>query len=161
MSEVSLVPHTPPRTSPSHSHTIITLSPIDSCLVANVDSIAVGLTVGDSDNRVAQLIAELRNTPSNLFLPGDPPGPATGPSRTLLEHVAVVVTDAGEQARMFNTSRNQQQRIIENAREAGIRLAAGGGKRGGCSVSCARADHGGHCLTRYVYHQGFSTTNTG
>jgi flagellar hook-associated protein 1 FlgK len=94
---------------------------LDAGILGSVDSIAAGITSAASDNRVAQQIAALRTTPTSLFLPGDPPGPATGPSRTLLEQVAVVVTDAGEQARMFETSRNQQERVVEsleNRREA-------------------------------------------
>lgn len=87
---------------------------LDAQILASTDAIAAGFTSAPSDNTLALEIANLRTTPTAFFLPGDPPGPATGPSRTLLEQVAVVVTDAGEQARTFETARSQQARIIES-----------------------------------------------
>ena len=87
---------------------------LDAAILASSDAIAAGFTSAPSDNQLALEIANLRTSPTAFFLPGDPPGPATGPSRTLLEHVAVVVTDAGEQARMFDMARKQQGSIIQN-----------------------------------------------
>lgn len=87
---------------------------LDASILASTDAIAAGVGTAASDNRIAREIARLNENPSAFFLPGDPPGPATGPSRTLLEYVAVVVTDAGEQALMFNTALSQQAGIIEN-----------------------------------------------
>jgi flagellar hook-associated protein 1 FlgK len=87
---------------------------LDAAIAASPDAIAAGLTPAPSDNRNALAVSALRTTPNAMFLPGDPPGPPTGPTRTLLEHVAVVVTDAGEQARSFETARKQQANIIES-----------------------------------------------
>ncbi len=82
-------------------------------ILADPDAIAAGLSAAPSDNRNALALAGLRTAPQTLFLPGDPPGPASGPSRTLLEHVATIASDAGQQARSAESSRVQQERILE------------------------------------------------
>lgn len=87
---------------------------LDPAIVASSDAIAAGLTTAPGDNQNALALAGTRDTPTALFLPGDPPGPATGPTRTLLEHAAAVVTDVGQQARTLDASRSQQQRILED-----------------------------------------------
>lgn len=88
-------------------------------LSANVqgsaEAIAAGLTTDPSDNRNALALAGLRDARSALFLPGDPPGPASGPTRTLLEHVSAVVSDVGLQSRTLADSRAQRVRTLELA----------------------------------------------
>jgi flagellar hook-associated protein 1 FlgK len=82
-------------------------------VLASADAIAAGLGPAPGDNRNAVALAALRDTAAPLFLPGDPPGPASGPSRTLLEHVAAVAADVGTQARSLELSRQQQARLLE------------------------------------------------
>lgn len=86
---------------------------LDPAILASTDAIAAGLTSAPGDNQNALALAAMRDTPAALFLPGDPPGPASGPARTLLDHAAAIVTDVGQQARTLEGSRSQQQRILE------------------------------------------------
>jgi flagellar hook-associated protein 1 FlgK len=83
-------------------------------VAASTDAIAAGLSTAPSDNRNALALAALRTGSSPVYLPGDPPGPPTGPSRSVLEHLSVIVTDVGEQARVLDSARSQQGRILEN-----------------------------------------------
>ncbi len=87
---------------------------LEAAILASTDAIAGGLTSAPGDNRGALALAALRDSAAPLFLPGDPPGPATGPTRTLLEHAAAVVADVGQQARTFAQSSSQQARILED-----------------------------------------------
>jgi len=86
---------------------------LDASVLATPDAIAAGLGGGPSDNRNALALADLRHAATTLFLPGDPPGPASGPSRTLLQHVGAVVGDIGQQARSLNLAQGQQARVLE------------------------------------------------
>lgn len=86
---------------------------LDAAIANSTDAIAAGLTSAPGDNENALELAALRDAQSALFLPGDPPGPASGPSRSILDHATSLVTDVGQQARTFETSRAQQQRVLD------------------------------------------------
>ncbi len=86
---------------------------LDPAILASVDAIAAGLGGGAGDNRNALDLAALRDTALPLFLPGDPPGPASGPTRTLLDHTASIVADVGQQARVAFDGRAQRERTLE------------------------------------------------
>ncbi|MEM7409216.1 MAG: flagellar hook-associated protein FlgK [Myxococcota bacterium] len=86
---------------------------LDATILASTDAIAAGTTSQSLDNRNAQTLAELRGQRSALFLPGDPPGPASGPSRSILEHAGAVISDIGQQSRTQQLSFDQQTRILE------------------------------------------------
>ena len=83
-------------------------------IVARADAIAAGLTPAPGDNRNALALAALRDAPATLVLPGDPPGPPSGPNRTILEHAGAVVADVGQQARTLGQASNHQARILED-----------------------------------------------
>jgi flagellar hook-associated protein 1 FlgK len=94
---------------------------LDANILARTDAIAAGLTSAPSDNQNAIALAALREAAAPIFVPGDPPGPATGPTRTLLEHVSSIVADVGQQARTMNVARSQQASVLEgleNRRDA-------------------------------------------
>ncbi len=82
-------------------------------ILANPDEVAAGLTTQPGDNQNALALAALRDQKGALFLPGDPPGPATGPSRSIIEHAVAVIVDVGQQAKMMDSAALQQDRIIE------------------------------------------------
>ncbi|NNL67812.1 MAG: flagellar hook-associated protein FlgK [Myxococcales bacterium] len=86
---------------------------LDAAVAASADAIAAGQTNAPSDNRVALAMAELRDTRNPLFLPGDPPGPANGPTRSLIEHAAAVVSDIGQQSQSLQMAREQHGRVLE------------------------------------------------
>ncbi|MFQ5416759.1 MAG: flagellar hook-associated protein FlgK [Myxococcota bacterium] len=86
---------------------------LDPAIAANPDKIAAGLTPEPGDNRNALALAALRDTASALALPGDPPGPPSGPSRTLLEHAAAVVADIGHQVNGLSAAVDQHDRVLE------------------------------------------------
>ncbi len=86
---------------------------LDPAIVASGDAIAAGLGGGAGDNRNALELASLRNRAAPLFMPGDPPGPATGPTRTLLDHSASLVADVGQQARVAFDGRAQREQTLE------------------------------------------------
>ncbi len=93
---------------------------LDANIAASTDAIAAGLTTDPGDNENASNLAALRNTAAALFLPGDPPGPATGPARTLLEHTSFVIADIGQQTRdmQFASAREGQiLEVLENRRD--------------------------------------------
>jgi len=93
---------------------------LDANILARTEAIAAGLTTARGDNRNAIVLAELRNSTSAIFLPGDPPGPASGPSRSLLAHTASIVADIGQQSATMQSSREQDTRlteILENRRD--------------------------------------------
>lgn len=94
---------------------------LDANILASSDAIAAGLAAQPADNRNALALAELRSAASPIFLPGDPPGPASGPSRTLLDHAASIVADIGREASAMEASRAQQmelQQVLEDRRDA-------------------------------------------
>jgi len=100
---------------------------IDPAILADPGSVAAGLSSAPGDNRNALALAALRDTAAALYQPGDPPGPPTGPVRTLLDHVAVVGADVGQQARGMSAARAQSERLletVENRRDeiAGVSL---------------------------------------
>ena len=86
---------------------------LDAAILASPEAIAAGDTNAALDNRNAERLAGLRNARSALFLPGDPPGPASGPNRSILEQVSTLAADIGQQARTQQLSREQQGRILE------------------------------------------------
>ena len=82
-------------------------------ILANPDDIAAGLTAQPGDNRNALALAALRDQKNAVFLPGDPPGPATGPARSVTEHAVAIVVDIGQQTKNMESSVLQQDQIIE------------------------------------------------
>lgn len=86
---------------------------LDPAILASLDAIAAGLTNAASDNRNALALAALRDTAAPLTLPGDPLGSPSGPTRTLLEHVATVVADVGMRSRAFASARTQEEGLLE------------------------------------------------
>jgi len=87
---------------------------LDPAILANPDAIAAGLSSAPSDNRNALALAALRDTASAIFLPGDLPGPPSGPTRSLLDHTAAISADVGQQARNMKLSQSQNQRVMES-----------------------------------------------
>ncbi len=87
---------------------------LDARVAGNPDGIAAGLTSASLDNEVALQLAALRDTPAAIFLPGDPPGPATGPTRSLLDHAAAIVADVGQQTRTLQSAAAQQTLLMDN-----------------------------------------------
>ncbi len=87
---------------------------IASAVAASPDAIAAGLTPAPGDNRNALALADLRDAATALFLPGDPPGPASGPTRTLLEHAGAILAEVGQQTRTLSQASAQQARILED-----------------------------------------------
>lgn len=83
-------------------------------IVANPDDIAAGLTSAAGDNRNALALAALRDQQAPLFLPGDPPGPATGPSRSVIDHAVVLIADVGQQSRTAASASGLHSRIAES-----------------------------------------------
>jgi len=79
----------------------------------NPDAIAAGLTSAAGDNRNALDLAALRDTAAALALPGDPPGPPSGPTRSLLDHASAVVTDIGQQVSAMNDAVEQHGRVLD------------------------------------------------
>lgn len=94
---------------------------LDPAVAASAEAIAAGLGTDPGDNRNALALAALRQTPLVIALPGDPPGPPSGPSRTLLGHVAATVGRVGAESRSLATARDDQTRALqqlENRRDA-------------------------------------------
>ncbi len=95
---------------------------LDAAVDGVPDAIAAGGSgPAPSDNQNALALAALRDTRQPLFLPGDPPGPASGPSRTLLDQMNVLVADVGIQARGMRDAAAQSERVLgvlEDRREA-------------------------------------------
>ncbi|NNL68306.1 MAG: hypothetical protein HKP30_18800, partial [Myxococcales bacterium] len=96
---------------------------LDAALTADTIA-AAGNAAGDpGDRENAQALANLRNAGAALYLPGDPapPGPATGPVRSVLEHTAATIADVGQQALIMNDASREQERVLEtleNRRDA-------------------------------------------
>lgn len=86
---------------------------LDPAILASTDAIAAGLGPDAGDNRNALALAALRDTPVALFLPGDPPGPATGPTRAIGDHLAAVVADIGQQSRVIASAEIQQRATLQ------------------------------------------------
>ena len=88
---------------------------------ASADAIAAGLGTDPGDNRNALALAALRNQAAPVFLPGDAPGAPSGPSRTLLDHVAATVGRIGTEVSALATERASQDRVLqqlENRRDS-------------------------------------------
>ncbi len=85
---------------------------LDPDVAARADAIAAGLTAAPGDNRNALALADLRTTPAVLFLPGDPPGTPSGPSRTLIGQHAFLVSRTGETARVTRSAQASQARVL-------------------------------------------------
>jgi len=86
---------------------------LEVALIANPDRIAAGLSPAPGDNRNALDLAALRDVAQALALPGDPPGPPSGPTRTLLDHAAAVITDVGQQVASLDAAETQHVRVKE------------------------------------------------
>jgi flagellar hook-associated protein 1 FlgK len=94
---------------------------IDPAIAASTDAIAAGLTTEPGDNRNAAALAGLRSEQQAIFQVGDPPGPATGPSRSVLSQLAAATASVGQQARSMSQSSDQQAAVLlslDNQREA-------------------------------------------
>jgi len=90
-------------------------------VAASAEAIAAGFGPDPGDNRNALALAALRNTATPLALPGDPPGPPSGPSRTLLGYVAVTVARVGAESRSLAAARDEHARALaqlEDRRDA-------------------------------------------
>ncbi len=90
---------------------------LDPTILASTDAIAAGLGPDPGDNRNALALAALRDSAAPLFLPGDPPGPATGPTRTLGDHLAAVVADVGQQTRVVASAETQQRSTLRHVED--------------------------------------------
>lgn len=86
---------------------------LDANILASTDAIAAGTTTNPADNSNAVALAALRDQPGTIFLPGDPPGPATGPTRSVISHAANVVAGIGQQSRVLQQESAQQGRVGE------------------------------------------------
>lgn len=86
---------------------------LDPAITASTDAIAAGLSTNPGDNRNALALAALRTTPTAFFLPGDPPGAATGATRTALDYHAFLVGEVGERARIAEQASESQQRVLD------------------------------------------------
>ena len=86
---------------------------LDANVVSSTDAIAAGLTTDPGDNRNALTLAALRDAAAPLFLPGDPPGPATGPTLRLVDFNAQTVSGVGLQAQAMAGARDQQQQVLD------------------------------------------------
>lgn len=85
---------------------------LDPNIAASADAIAAGFTTDPGDNRNALLLAELRTAPTALFLPGDPPGVPSGPTRTVLDQHAFLVARTGETTRVTRGAQTSQARVL-------------------------------------------------
>jgi flagellar hook-associated protein 1 FlgK len=93
---------------------------LDPAIAASADAIAAGQTSDPGDNRNALDLAALRETAQAFFLPGDPIGVPSGPVRSVLDHMAAVVADVGQQSQLAQSGRAQRERtveLIENRRD--------------------------------------------
>lgn len=92
---------------------------LDATVLANPDAIAAGgpLATGGTgapgDNVNALMLAGLRDAPTTLALPGDPPGVPSGPTRSLLDHASVLVGDIGIQTSTLRGARDQSDRVFQ------------------------------------------------
>lgn len=89
-------------------------------VAASTDAIAAGLGTDPGDNRNALALADLRHTAAPIFQPGDPPGPASGPSRTMLQQAAATIGRVGTESRSLAAARDDQERALgqlENRRD--------------------------------------------
>lgn len=93
---------------------------LDANILGSPDAIAAGLSAAPADNRNAAALAAMRDVSSAIFVPGDPPGPATGPARSLLTLTANIVADIGQQTATMQNTQTQDARvseILENRRD--------------------------------------------
>ena len=86
---------------------------VDARVATNLDAIAAGQSTAPGDNRNALDLAALRDSTAPLFAVGDPPGPATGPSRSLIDHVGAIGADYGQQAASMESAKTQRERVLE------------------------------------------------
>jgi flagellar hook-associated protein 1 FlgK len=86
---------------------------LSAAVAASPDAIAAGPTGQAGDNRTAQAIAQLRSARAPLHVLGDALGSPSGPSRSVLDQLATVVTDIGVQARSATSNRAQLERVME------------------------------------------------
>lgn len=85
---------------------------LDPAILASPDAIAAGFTTDPGDNRNALALAELRTTATAFYLPGDPPGPPSGASRTMLDAHSFLVGDIGERARVAESASTVQTNVL-------------------------------------------------
>ena len=86
---------------------------LDPAVAASTDAIAAGLSTDPGDNRNALALAALRTTPMAFSLPGDPPGPPSGPTRSVLDYHAFLVGEVGERARSAKSAADSQQSTVD------------------------------------------------
>lgn len=86
---------------------------VDARVSANLDAIAAGQSSTPGDNRNALDLAALRDLPQTLYVVGDPPGPPSGPTRTLIDHVGAIGADYGQQAAAMQSAKTQRERVLE------------------------------------------------
>ncbi len=89
-------------------------------ILASPDAIAAGVTSAPGDNRNAQALAALRDARAPIHVLGDTLGAPSGPTRSLLEQFAALVTDVGVQVRGMVSVRATQEQIremLENRRD--------------------------------------------
>ncbi len=82
-------------------------------ILASPDAIAAGLTSAPGDNRNAQALAALCDARAPIYVVGDSLGAPSGPTRSVLEHFASLVTDVGIQVRGMSSVRTTQEQILE------------------------------------------------
>lgn len=96
---------------------------LDAALTADGIAAAGNAAGEPGDRENARDLAALRGAAAALYLPGDPapPGPASGPVRSVLEQTTATIADVGQQAQVMNAARAQQERVLEtleNRRDA-------------------------------------------
>lgn len=101
--------------SPGAVEDAANLLALDPAIAADTgaDAIASGFSTNPGDNRNALALAALRTTQVAFFLPGDPPGPATGPTRTALAYHSDLVGSVGNDAQDAENASKTQQGILE------------------------------------------------
>ena len=93
---------------------------LDVNILARTEAIAAGLTTAAGDNENARALAGVRDAAAPLYLPGDPPGAPSGPTRSLLVHTASVVGDIGQQSATMQNIRQRDTNlteVLENRRD--------------------------------------------
>ncbi len=90
---------------------------LDADIEANVNNIAAGLTADPGDNENARALADLRISKNAIILPGDPPAPGSGPTRSVFDHVVATVATIGEEARTMQTALDQQEVVMQDLQD--------------------------------------------
>jgi flagellar hook-associated protein 1 FlgK len=89
---------------------------LDAAIIASTNNIAaadVATGGGASDNRNALLLADLEGTRATTFALGDPPGPASGPTSSVVELTGTLLADIGQEVRNAVQARTLQETIVQ------------------------------------------------